>query len=112
MTVGVRNGRFLWPILWTPPPKATLCLPASVADIDMNLDDSGAAESSFTDDNHTPNMWTIDETPDEKSKKDSEEDKHGDIFVGHNLEDELEKPSFLRRLTRRGKDADKEEDKE
>lgn len=62
----------------------------------INLDDEKPDKASdFTDDKPIPNIWTFDaETKDE--------------------EDKFDKPSFLRRLTRRGKkddDSDKEKSK-
>lgn len=79
---------------------------SEMSDIDTSLDEPKAT-SNFHDDHNTPNIWTIED----KDKK--EESATNDVFVGHNLEDELEKPSFLRRLTRRNKeDEAKEDDKE
>lgn len=94
---------------------------SDMSDIDLSLNDpQPTVTGSFTDeDNHTPNMWTIDDADsddksDEHESKDNEETKPAnDVFVGsHDMGDELEKPSFLRRLTRRNKDAEKTEDKE
>lgn len=106
---------------------------ADIADIDMSLDTPVTPESntSFTDDSPTPNIWSIDE---EKSKSDSDnkdsnssdadassnENRNGnpptqsDIVIGNpdDTEDELEKPSFLRRLTRRNKEDEKANSKE
>jgi cell division protein FtsZ len=66
---------------------------AAMADIDMNLKDkdSSPAEDFHSDD--TPNIWAL---PDEENGAAAE-----------NPEDELEKPSFLRRLrTRRSSDEE------
>lgn len=78
---------------------------SDMSDIDVSLDED-KKDDSFTDDTATPNIWAIDD----KDTKD-DEPTH-DIFVGHNVEDELDKPSFLRRLTRRNKEDEKPEDKE
>jgi len=95
----------------------------ALSEIDMNLDDDQTAEHDFTRDTPMPNIWSIhdddeDESADkDKSSDDSDEDKdsiHGEV-VTSSLEDELEKPSFLRRLSRRHKedeDADKDDDKD
>jgi cell division protein FtsZ len=65
---------------------------ATMKDLDMELkDDTSPAEDFHSED--TPNIWAL---PDESAAAGSAE-----------LEDELEKPSFLRRLTKRGnKDID------
>lgn len=80
---------------------------SEMSDIDVSLDEP--KESTVLDeDTRIPNMWAIDD------KDDKKEDSHGDIFVSNHNEDELEKPSFLRRLTRRAKDeesSDSSEDK-
>lgn len=76
------------------------------ADIDMNLDDgaTASAHEEFHSDNEIPNIWShIDHEEDKKDAKSSEPAKSVD-------EDELEKPSFLRRL--RGKKQDKKSDSE
>ena len=78
---------------------------SDMSDIDISLD-TPAQNTGFTDDNHVPNIWAIED----RDKK--EDSHHNDIFVGHSLEDELEKPSFLRRLTRRNKEDEKPDDKE
>ncbi len=98
----------------------------ALAEIDMNLDDGQAAEHDFTRETPMPNIWSINDDEDEESddkakpsgspdKDDAEDtngerDAHGEV-VTSSLEDELEKPSFLRRLGRRHKDdADKDKD--
>lgn len=84
--------------------------PADISSIDLSLDDKKT--DSFTDDTNVPNMWTI-EDADGAPKHDADEkaDEPNNVFVGHD-DDELEKPSFLRRLTRRSKDEEKPDSKE
>ena len=78
-------------------------------DINMDLEDNKekAAAEDFKSDNNVPNIWSHmgnDEKDDDKDKADdSDKDDYGD--------DELEKPSFLRRLTRRGGDKNSDTDK-
>ena len=82
-------------------------------DISMDLDDSTngsghkSGEEEFHSDNKVPNIWTHISNDD----KDENEDKSDDSTKSLYNEDELEKPSFLRRLTRRNheKNDDKEE---
>ncbi len=85
---------------------------SDMTDIDLTLKDNQedtTVVGSLTDDDahEVPNMWTIEDS------EDTDEAKAGDnengAFVGdHSADDELEKPSFLRRLTRRSKDIDEE----
>jgi len=108
------------------PVEAPAPIAADMSDIDLSLNDTPQhtdMSGSFTDDtDNVPNMWTIDDADsDEKAeghnqeavKDRSEDEKQRDVVVGnHEFDDELEKPSFLRRLTRRNKDSEKSEDKE
>ncbi|HUD10376.1 MAG TPA: cell division protein FtsZ [Candidatus Saccharimonadales bacterium] len=90
-------------------------------DLDMSLS-SGEEDSDFTRENHTPNMWTIDDddhgSEDDESRNTSNDndshDKTSDSSVISGSEDDdVEKPSFLKRLSRHhGKDdTDKLSDK-
>ncbi len=65
---------------------------ATMADIDMDIKESeeAVADQSFHNDEDTPNIWAL---PDDSPQADTSEDE----------DEELEKPSFLRRL--RGKKA-------
>ena len=96
---------------------------SNLPEINMNLDDEHAANSDFSRESVMPNIWTI-EDKDEANKED--EPKHTDhdddradnsrssftgSIVSSSLEDDLEKPSFLRRLSRRHKDGDDASDK-
>jgi cell division protein FtsZ len=94
----------------------------ALAEIDMNLDttDEDDATHDFTNNHQMPNIWSIhDDDEDDKTiepkrtdtsstAKDSTSDDNDNDdstgIVSSNLEDDLEKPSFLRRLSRRKKD--------
>ena len=65
---------------------------AAMADLDMDLKDASPAEDFHSED--TPNIWAL---PDEENGAAAEA-----------AEDELEKPSFLRRLTKRRKQDDED----
>ena len=99
----------------------------ALAEINMDLgDDEEPGEGDFASETSLPNIWSIHDDEDEIDKKDAssdsdtkydhhddnhEEDHDSndhdtDSVVSSNLEDELEKPSFLRRLSRRRKDDD------
>lgn len=86
-------------------------------DIDVSLDESQPQNDFTHDDKSTPNIWAIDEKQDDNeassaddghqhgSSEHEQEDKVSSFFGGHPLvggtdDDELDKPSFLRRLTR------------
>jgi cell division protein FtsZ len=89
----------------------------TMAGMDMTLDEP--VSSDFTTESPMPNIWTIDEKTDDDKKDDDKkfDDKPSlsldddepttRIISGSGLDDDLEKPSFLRRLSKRKKDADK-----
>jgi cell division protein FtsZ len=90
----------------------------AMSEIDMNLDDETTPEHDFTkDDSGIPNIWSIDEEDDIKPSYESKPEKeHSSSFESEpssdhgDTEDDLEKPSFLRRLAHRRKQADTTED--
>ncbi len=107
---------------------------SAINSIDLNLDDDKAAATDFGSKEPMPNIWTISELNDDDSKSADESagsperqpsgrqvqppasvpdttdygsnDNSNKPFVGTMDDDELEKPSFLRRLTKRKKDHD------
>lgn len=81
---------------------------SEMADINMNLGDEGKEDNLEEDDKPMPNIWALDDAHDinkEESKDDTsikeDEDDFPKSVVGTIDEDELEKPSFLRRLKKR-----------
>lgn len=81
--------------------------------IDMEIKDTDHA-ADFANDTPMPNIWSI--GADDESDKDTkqteaaDDDEHKPVVSEHD-EDELDKPSFLRRLTkRRAKDTESKED--
>ncbi len=75
---------------------------ANISDIDMDLGDDKQAEPTMIENDmgvKVPNIWSIGDTKDEATSM------HSPV-VGSVEEDELEKPSFLRRLTRRKNNSD------
>ena len=98
-----------------------------INDMDMDLDSAPAAHADFTKETVMPNIWALDDddSKDDESAKpadsstpapasnfshdskddDDDHDLHKPV-ISHNLEDDLEKPSFLRRLAKRHKDDD------
>jgi cell division protein FtsZ len=76
-----------------------------VAGLDMTLDDKADA-ADFTSESPMPNIWSIDE---EHGEDEAQNDASGKIVTSH-AEDELERPSFLRRLKKRHNDAPSESD--
>lgn len=86
---------------------------SDIQDLDMKLDEPQESSEDFKDEQPMPNIWTLDNDTkndnDEESKNSS--GKKADMFVSSVDEDELEKPSFLRRLTKRHqKNTEKDED--
>jgi cell division protein FtsZ len=92
----------------------------ALSEIDMNLGDDSDDQHDFTKDTPMPNIWSIHDDDEDDAKSDqadkkSDEDEtdktdgddgRDDAVISSHLEDELEKPSFLRRLGRRHKDDD------
>ncbi len=89
--------------------------------IDMKLDEPSEAAEEFQDEKPMPNIWTVEpDKPDSDDKhdlsanqedKDSHDSKTNAPVISSDEEDELEKPSFLRRLTKRhDKKPEKEDD--
>jgi cell division protein FtsZ len=89
----------------------------ALSEIDMNLEGDDAPKAhDFTDDRPMPNIWSIHNDEDEDKPEDKDGDKGEDDHATHevitsSLEEDLEKPSFLRRLGRRKKDEAKDETK-
>lgn len=81
-----------------------------VSHIDMSLDDTSHAED-FTSDTPMPNIWTIDDEDkqdDAPNSSDNEVSGYGEDHaeethhvITSGMEEELERPSFLRRLAKR-----------
>lgn len=84
---------------------------ADIKDIDMDLDETNEAAEDFQNEKPMPNIWTTEPThngtfsPTAKSSDDTKSASSAD-----EEEDELEKPSFLRRLTKRHDKNDELED--
>jgi cell division protein FtsZ len=86
----------------------------NLAEIDMTLDEDHPATHDFTRETPMPNIWSIHDDEDEDKsdgKDDDKTDKDDSQVITSSLEDELEKPSFLRRLGRRRKDSDPDDPK-
>lgn len=79
-------------------PVAATAIDKDMSDIDMDLQDHGATASDFTSEASMPNIWSLSEQED---KPDDDTSQHKPV-VSSEDEDELERPSFLRRLTKRG----------
>jgi len=73
---------------------------ASNLDMDLDSNKLDDAAADFKSENPMPNIWAIDE--EKKDAKDSS-------VVTSSMEDELEKPSFLRRLKKRRGDSSKDD---
>ena len=89
----------------------------ALSEIDMNLTSDETEDHDFTRETPLTNIWSIsddedddkDKSEDEKDDKDDDDDTADQAIVSSNLEDELEKPSFLRRLGRRRHQEDDHE---
>jgi len=77
---------------------------ATIGDLDMSLTDTEEAAVDFKSDDSVPNIWTLDD-------KHSDDEDTDSSVVASSVEEELERPSFLRRLKkRRGNASDEEAD--
>lgn len=90
------------------PKQSTKQDDSDITDIDMSLDHN-AALNEFDADNNVPNIWTIDEEPQETAKAPEENTLPDDTET--ELE-KLEKPSFLRRLAKRYKQPSQDDDQD
>ncbi len=104
-------------------PKTTKQDEKAMSEIDMNLGDEDKASSDFHDETPIPNIWALgDDDADEGDKKvnqkseekpdadKSKADESSENIVTSSLEEDLEKPSFLRRLGRKRKQPDDDSD--
>ena len=89
------------PSVVTPEPL-TATTDQDMEDIDMELKEHAEAASDFHRDDPMPNIWSI--------ESDDKDDVTSQAVVSVAEEDELERPSFLRRL--RGKSAHKDDSEE
>jgi cell division protein FtsZ len=74
-----------------------------VSGIDMNLDTEEKTDESahdFHGEPSVPNIWTM--------NNDSQDDDKPHMFTSSQEDDEMEKPSFLKRLKKRGKKSENE----
>lgn len=83
---------------------------SDVPSIDMNLNDQNPA-TDFKSDAAMPNIWALDNSDDDNDLQHDipnaavqhDEPRH-EVVTSHHDDEELEKPSFLRRLAKRVKD--------
>lgn len=86
-----------------------------MTDIDMSLEDQDiTGASDFTSDRVVPNIWAVND--DNSSTSDTTSNDNSDdtsaTVVSSDIEDELSKPSFLRRLSHRRKNDDEDPDRD
>lgn len=90
----------------------------ALSEIDMDLEDeNNPATHDFNQETEMPNIWAIHNDEDEEAQKPQDESESSDEpnsedehqVITSSLEEDLEKPSFLRRLGRRKKHEDSEE---
>jgi len=90
---------------------------STMSNIDMTLDESPASHD-FSSETPMPNIWAIDEeNHDDTNNRDNDNNDNHDsnqddepAIVSSHLDDDLEKPSFLRRLAKRRQSEDKSDD--
>ncbi|HSX43037.1 MAG TPA: cell division protein FtsZ [Candidatus Saccharimonadales bacterium] len=84
---------------------------ADLSDVDMDLKEHAEKASDFTNDTPMPSIWSIKDEDQNEEKQDEpaheRSEQSSEPVVSAHDEDELERPSFLRRLAKRA--AHKEE---
>lgn len=87
---------------------------AVVSDLDVALDHDNNSAQDFTSDEPVPNIWAVDSEEDgdsSESEQTGSADKEASVLGGE-FDQELDKPSFLRRLTKRHTKADDSSEEE
>lgn len=79
---------------------------SDMSGIDMDLDDQNAATDFKSD--AMPNIWTLDDQNEDSQHQapqqpEEHHDLKHDVVLSSDVDDELEKPSFLRRLAKRAR---------
>lgn len=88
---------------------------ADIKNLDMDLDEPVNETDGFTSNRPDPSIWTLDSSEDDSKEPEKEvnnDESDSPAIVASDIEDELAKPSFLRRLSKRKKsgDSDNESD--
>jgi cell division protein FtsZ len=86
------------PSVAAPTPQPAKPAESEMSDIDMSLDDQAPATDFKSD--SMPNIWTLDDQADVDEPKHDEPRRH-EAVTSSDVDEELEKPSFLRRLAKR-----------
>jgi cell division protein FtsZ len=86
------------PSVAAPAPQPAKPAESEMSDIDMSLDDQAPATDFKSD--SMPNIWTLDDQADADEPKHDEPRRH-EAVTSSDVDEELEKPSFLRRLAKR-----------
>jgi cell division protein FtsZ len=94
-------------------PAATTALAGAdpdMSDIDMTLQEHTEAASDFTSDEPLPNIWSVGETETSDSSEGHTDEISASPVVSPAEDEDLDRPSFLRRLTKRHKTDETDED--
>lgn len=81
---------------------------AVMSDIDTSLDEQNQAASDFHSEDAMPNIWTLEDDDHTQDAQSADTDSHTNILGDNTDDDELSKPSFLRRLKRHKEHDDQE----
>ncbi len=76
---------------------------SDLSHIDTSLEDANPAADFKADAANMPNIWAIDDSDDDDASKQDDTPKH-DVVLSSDVDEELQKPSFLRRLAKRYRD--------
>jgi cell division protein FtsZ len=88
----------------TAPTSTTTVRPteSEMSDIDTTLEDNSVTD--FKSDAAMPNIWTIDDQDDDNDSGQPKDQSSQSAVLSSDVDEELEKPSFLRRLAKRYRD--------
>jgi hypothetical protein len=80
-------------------------------DMDLPEDTEDEDQESFHSDKPMPNIWALDNDDNNHKSEEKTESAPDQTFTGSVEEDELEKPSFLRRLKKRKQNTEENTEK-
>lgn len=93
------------------PVAATPMVSEDLSSINTDLTEQDHPATDFSNDKPMPNIWTIEETPsdDQPTETNHSEENDNHAVVSSHDDDDVDKPSFLRRLAKRRQPGSDEE---
>lgn len=85
-------------------PQPSAATDSDLSHIDTTLEESNPATDFKADAANMPNIWTIDDDDSDDHLTKHDDTPKNDVVLSSDVDEELEKPSFLRRLAKRYRD--------